>query len=212
MIEVEEQVSAVARTVGSRVLEAGEARTVTIAQTYRATVDELWDACTDAERIPRWFLPIEGDLRVGGRYQLEGNAGGTILTCDPPKAFTATWEYGGDVTWIEVRISPDGDGARLELEHIAHVDDERALEFGPGAVGMGWDLGFIGLALHLGGADVVDPQEVMAWTTSADGRRFMALSSEAWYEANVAAGTDAAVARASADRCLAAYLGDEPHD
>jgi uncharacterized protein YndB with AHSA1/START domain len=212
MIEVEEQVSAVARAVGSRVLEAGEARTVTIAQTYRATVDELWDACTDAERIPRWFLPIEGDLRVGGRYQLEGNAGGTILTCDPPKAFTATWEYGGDVTWIEVRISPDGDGARLELEHIAHVDDERALEFGPGAVGMGWDLGFIGLALHLGGADVVDPQEVMAWTTSADGRRFMALSSEAWYEANVAAGTDAAVARASADRCLAAYLGDEPHD
>jgi uncharacterized protein YndB with AHSA1/START domain len=212
MIEVEEQVSSVARAVGSRVLEAGEARTVTIAQTYRATVDELWDACTDAERIPRWFLPIEGDLRVGGRYQLEGNAGGTILTCDPPKAFTATWEYGGDVTWIEVRISPDGDGARLELEHIAHVDDERALEFGPGAVGMGWDLGFIGLALHLGGADVVDPQEVMAWTTSADGRRFMALSSEAWYEANVAAGTDAAVARASADRCLAAYLGDEPHD
>ena len=61
MIEVEEQVSAVARTVGSRVLEAGAARTVTIAQTYRATVDELWDACTSAERIPRWFLPIDGD-------------------------------------------------------------------------------------------------------------------------------------------------------
>lgn len=38
----------------------------------------MWDACTDPERIPRWFLPISGDLRLNGRYQLEGNAGGAI--------------------------------------------------------------------------------------------------------------------------------------
>ena len=27
--------------------------------------------------FPRWFLPISGELRLGGRYQLTGNAGGT---------------------------------------------------------------------------------------------------------------------------------------
>jgi uncharacterized protein YndB with AHSA1/START domain len=85
----------------------------------------VWDACTNPERIPRWFLPISGELRVGGRYQLEGTAGGTIERCDPPRSFAATWEYGGDVTWIELQLSPEPDGrTRLQLEHIAPLDDE----------------------------------------------------------------------------------------
>ncbi|WP_308168107.1 hypothetical protein [Nonomuraea sp. NEAU-A123] len=45
----------------------------------------MWDACTSAEHIPRWFLPIEGDLRAGGCYRLEGNAGGEVLACEPPR-------------------------------------------------------------------------------------------------------------------------------
>jgi hypothetical protein len=27
----------------------------------------------------RWFLPVTGDLRVGGRFQLEGNAGAAAI-------------------------------------------------------------------------------------------------------------------------------------
>ena len=142
MIEVDEQVNAVRRTVGRRTLEAGEARTVTISRSYAADQADVWDAVTNAERIPRWFLPVTGDLRLGGRYQLEGNAGGTIESCDPPNGFTATWEYGGEVSWIEVRLTEEGpDRTQLVLEHIAHVDDERWTQFGPGAVGVGWDLG-----------------------------------------------------------------------
>ena len=102
MIDVNHQINAVRRTVGSRVLEAGEARVVTLSQSYPTDAADLWDACTNIERIPRWFLPISGDLKLGGQYQLEGNASGTILTCDPPRAFSATWEYGGAVSWIEV--------------------------------------------------------------------------------------------------------------
>jgi len=91
MIEVEGQINAVQRRVGTRVLEAGEARTVTVSQTYDATVEDVWDACTNPERIPRWFLPISGDLRPGGRYELKGNASGTVQECDPPNSFAATW-------------------------------------------------------------------------------------------------------------------------
>ena len=116
MIDVNHQISAVRRTVGSRVLEAGEARVVTVSQSYATDAADLWDACTNIERIPRWFLPITGDLKVGGQYQLEGNASGTILTCDPPRAFTATWEYGGAVSWIEVHVTDQGpDEARLRV-------------------------------------------------------------------------------------------------
>ena len=108
MIDVDHQINAVRRTVGDRTLEAGEARVVTISQSYDTDAADLWDACTNIDRIPRWFLPITGDLRVGGHYQLDGNANGTILTCDPPREFTATWECGDDVSWIEVRIARRG--------------------------------------------------------------------------------------------------------
>ena len=46
--------------------------------------------------------------------------------CDPPHSFAATWEYGGEVSWIELRLAPAADGGtRCELVHIAHVNDER---------------------------------------------------------------------------------------
>ncbi|MFF5174669.1 SRPBCC family protein [Micromonospora sp. NPDC000089] len=209
MIDTSHQISAVRRTVGGRTLDAGEARVLTISQTYDAPLEDVWDACTSAERIPRWFLPISGDLRLHGRYQFEGNAGGVVERCDPPHSFAATWEFGGEVSWIEVRLTPDGDGrTRFTLEHVAHVDDQRWAEFGPGAVGVGWDSGLLGLASHLADdGSGVTPETAAAWMGSADGRRFMTASSEAWREASVAAGTDPEQARAAADRTTAAYTG-----
>lgn len=204
MIDVSHQISAVRRTLGDRVLEGKEARVLTIGQVYDTDVDDLWDACTNPERIPRWFLPVSGELKVGGKYQFEGNAGGTVERCDPPKSFAATWEFGGNVSWIEVRLTPEGSGTRFELEHVAHVD-ERWDEFGPGAVGIGWDSGLVGLTLHLASGEAVAPEAGMAWMMSPEGVRFMTESSEAWYEADVAAGADPAEARARADRTLKAY-------
>lgn len=219
MVDVAQQINAVRRSVGSRVLEAGEARIVAISQTYDAPIEDVWDACTNPQRIPRWFLPISGDLRLHGRYQLEGNAGGTIERCDPPHSFAATWEYGGDVSWVEVHLSAEPGGrTRFELEHVAHVDDERWAEFGPGAVGVGWDSAVLGLALHLSsqaasgsspqgasGNGTLGPQEAPAWMASEEGRRFMTLSSQRWGEASIAAGTSEPEARAAAERTTAAY-------
>ncbi|WP_248958045.1 SRPBCC family protein [Sphaerisporangium perillae] len=210
MIDVTQQINAVRRQVGSRTLEAGEARSVTISQTYDTTVEDLWDACTDAERIARWFLPISGDLRLHGRYQFEGNAGGVVERCDPPKSFAATWEFGGDTSWIEVRLSPEPDGrARFELEHTAIVGAHWG-EFGPGAVGIGWEMGLMGLALHLSSGQAVDLEAGAAWAASDEGRLFMTLSGERWGDADAAAGTDEAVARAAAERTIAAYTAAPP--
>ncbi len=208
MIDVFHEINAVRRQVGSRPLEAGAARVITISRTYDADVADVWDACTNAERIPRWFLPITGDLWVGGRYQLTGNAGGTIERCDPPKSFGATWEYGGEVSWIELRLAADpAGGTRFELEHVAHVDDERWAQFGPGAAGVGWDLGLLGLGMHLASGAAVDPAQFEAWSGSDEGKRFIALSSDGWFAAAVADGGDEAAARAAADRTTAFYTG-----
>ncbi|KUI43316.1 polyketide cyclase [Mycobacterium sp. GA-1199] len=208
-IDVDHQINSVARTVGKRTIDAGEAHVVTIKQNYDTDQADLWDAVTNIERIPRWLMPISGDLEVGGSYQLHGNAGGTILTCDPPKSFTATWEYGGNTSWIEVHVrDQSADRAQLVIEHIAVVGDEISLQFGPGAVGIGWDSMVLGLALHLSTGEAVDPEFGEQWVATDEGRRFLALSNDAWYEANIASGADPIAAREAADRCLKTYYGE----
>jgi len=209
MINVTQEINRVERRVGRRTLEVGEARTVTIARVYDTPPEDLWDACTNPERISRWFLPVSGDLRLGGRYAFEGNASGTIERCEPPHDLAATWEYGGQTSWVELRLTPEPGGrTRFALDHIAHVDDEVWAQFGPGAVGVGWDGGVLGLTLHLaGGAELPDRGAVEAWQASDEGRRFMTLSSERWAEAAIAAGADPEAARAAAGRTTDAYTG-----
>jgi len=209
-IDVETHINAIRREVGDRVLEAGTARVLKVSRDYRDPVEDVWDALTDPERIPRWFLPIEGDLRVGGRYQLKGNAGGAIEACDPPRSFSTTWEYNDAVTWLTVTLeAKDTGGTRFVLEHFALADDERAQEFwdqyGPGAVGVGWDGAVLGLTLYL---ETGEPNpDAEAWAMSEDGKRFSALSSEAWGEAAVAWGTDAEWAKGAVARTTAFYTG-----
>ncbi|QKG20297.1 SRPBCC family protein [Actinomadura verrucosospora] len=207
MIEVSGQIDDVRRRVGDREMEAGTARSVVISQTYGAPVEDVWDAVTNAERIPRWFMPVSGDLRLGGRYQLQGNAGGTVERCDPPKSFFATWEFAGQTSWIEVRLTPeDGDRTRFELEHITHVDDHWE-QFGPGAVGIGWDMGLLGLSLYISAREESPAELGVEWQTSPEALDFTRRLAERWYQADVASGTPEADARARADRTRAAYTG-----
>lgn len=208
--DVARYIGSASRAVQDREHNGKPARAVVIGRNFDTTVDDAWDAVTNAERIPRWFLPVTGELREGGRFQLKGNAGGTITSCDPPRRFEATWEYGGDTSWIIVSVSEaPGGRALVELEHIAHVDDAKYKEFGPGAVGVGWDMGFVGLYLHLTpGRPAVDPKQAMAWFGSPQGKEFVKLSSDDWGRANIASGADEAAARESAERTRAAYTGE----
>jgi uncharacterized protein YndB with AHSA1/START domain len=199
------------RRVENRDHEGKTALVAVLARTYDTSVEDLWNAITTPDRLVRWFLPLEGDLRVGGRYQLKGNAGGTITRCEPPQALDVTWEFGGGTSWVNVRLAREGQGTRLTLEHIAHRDgigEEHLKKFGPGAVGIGWDLTLHGLGLHVGEpGTAVDPADAQAWTMSPEGKAFMRASGDAWGEAHAASGEDAAEARAKAERTIAAYTG-----
>jgi uncharacterized protein YndB with AHSA1/START domain len=209
MTDVRQHITTVRRALGTRTLEAGEARVQTISQVYDTDLDDMWDVVTNPARIARWFLPVEGELKLGGHYQLKGNAGGTVTSCDPPNGYAATWEAGGMVSWIEVRLTPEGaDRTRFELEHVAHVDDNMWEQFGSGATGLGWDSGFWGLAKHLSDPSAVpDNEDVAAWVASEEGRVMLRLSADGWAEAEIAAGGDPAAARRHADTSYAAYTG-----
>ena len=192
MKDLIEQLHAVRREVGTGSLPAGAAKTVSLRRAYPADIEDVWDALTDPERIVRWFLPVSGDLRLGGHYQLEGNAGGEIRVCEPPRRLQVTWIFGDapgpeDSSIVEVRLQPTDDGTLLELEHVAVVPPEFWDQFGPGSVGVGWDLSLIGLAMHLAGeerGELADLERDPAM------RECMTESSNLWGAAYAASGAD----------------------
>jgi hypothetical protein len=119
-----------------------------------------------------------------------------------------TWEFGGQVSWVQARLTELSDGGTsLRLEHIAHVPDDLWNQYGPGAVGVGWDLALLGLGYHLGTAAAVDPKQAEEWPTTEDGKDFVSRSSDEWARASIAAGTPEAEAREAAGRTTAFYTG-----
>ncbi len=129
-----------------------EDRKLVVRRHYKADREDVWDAITTPERLVRWFLPISGDLRPGGRYQLEGNAGGQVVRCDRPSQIGLTWEMGGGVTEVVVRLEADGDSTVLTLSH-SPVPGELITNASPTmwGLGAGWEMGLDALGRFLSG-------------------------------------------------------------
>jgi hypothetical protein len=154
---------------------------------------------------------VTGDFKLGGKYQVEGNAGGTVTTCEPEKKLALTWEFMGGMSWVTLTLAPEGEGTRLELEHVAPIDPHWQ-QFGPGAVGVGWDLSFLGLAAHLArpGEDV--RAEGLGWEVSDEARSLVRAASDDWGRAAIAAGEDRDAALAAAEATRKFYSGEVPMD
>lgn len=194
MTDILSELAAVHRETGSRTARAAsgtevDARTVVLRRRYDTTAADLWDAVTDPERLRRWFVPVTGDLRLGGRYQVQGNAGGEIVRCEPPSRLTLTWFMGepkdDEFSQVDVELSEVDGGTTLTLTHVATPPPEFWTQFGPGAVGVGWDLTLLGLAGHVRGEDFGDHE---AFERSPEARQFMTDSAAAWGSAMTAAG------------------------
>ena len=206
--ELKSHLRALKRSVVYLEHDGKPASAVTLARSFETSVEDLWDAVTNAERIPRWFAVVSGELALGGRYQIEGNASGSVTACEPLAHYALTWEFAGDVSWVEVRLADTGSGsAQLSLTHTALLSPFWD-QYGPGAVGVGWEMGFLGLALHLAQPDWPKPDE-MEFATSADGKAFIAGSSDGWAQASIAAGTDPEAAHTAARNTTAFYTGEQ---
>jgi uncharacterized protein YndB with AHSA1/START domain len=138
-IDVIRVIGAVTRELSTRDKDGSPARVPVATRAYDATREDLWDAFTNPERIPR-------------------------------------------VT-VELSATPDG-AAVLWFEHMAHVPDEFREQYGPGAVGVGWDQALLGLEWHTTG-NTVDPESAVAWLSSEEGRSFVHHSSQAWCHASM---------------------------
>lgn len=205
-VDIDGHMREIERTVTPLEIEGRRAFDVRLARSIGAAVGDAWDAATSAARIPRWFLPITGELALGGRFQLEGQAGGEVTACEPGSRVAVTWEFAGDVSWVEARLEDAGGGrTRLTLSH-RQLHSPFWDHYGPGATGVGWETAMMGLAMHLEQPDepLPDPE---AFLTSDEGRALVAACSEAWGRAAVAAGEDAGAADLAARRTAAFYTG-----
>ncbi|MEU6716494.1 SRPBCC family protein [Nonomuraea sp. NPDC046802] len=190
-----------------REVTTGARKNMLLRRHYDADIEDVWQACTEAERLARWFLPVTGDLRLGGTYQLQGNAGGEILRCEPPHVLRVSWLFGENPGFseVEVRLSAKDGGTLFELHHTAEVPQEMWTRYGPGSVGVGWDLSLLGLALYLSGGAKVDEE---TFHETVEGRRFITGSGRAWGAAQQAAGDPPDHVAAGVAATIAFYAPD----
>ena len=109
-----------------------------ITRTLAFPVDRVWGAMTDPVALAAWFWPqrfnptAEVDLRVGGRYRIDGPAAGMAVsgeyvTVEPPHKLVFTWAWDGedDETLVTVDLTATADGTELSLRHERFVGDEQ---------------------------------------------------------------------------------------
>ena len=203
IIDIAEQIGAISRQVEQQPGESGEIVTVTMERRYPAEVADVWQAMTDPERMHRWFLPITGDLRQGGNFQLEGNASGDILTCEPPRHLVVT--FGAETSIVDVVLSGDAEETLLKLTHSVPLE-LAGTTAGALYVGPGWDGALLGLALYLKGEVSDDP---VAAANSPEAQDFNVKSIEEWVSAIEASGTSDADAIAAAQQVSLAQFAPD---
>jgi uncharacterized protein YndB with AHSA1/START domain len=180
--DILDELGATDRGVTRRLDDGTEVVAVSLRRTYAASVDDVWDAVVDPERLRRWMLPVSGDLRLGGTFQLEGNVGGEIRRCERPNHLTVSW--GAPNSVVDLRLTAEGEGTVLELEHSVPLELAQSAA-GALFVGPGWDVTVVALADYLRGVVVEDPA---AWENAVEVQRYSERTIAAWIEVATAAG------------------------
>jgi uncharacterized protein YndB with AHSA1/START domain len=171
--------------VDREVVRGDDQITLRMRRRYDGSAADVWDAITTADRLARWFAPVSGDLREGGKFEVKDQAAGSILRCDPPRLLKVT--YGGEASIVEVRLEADGDATALTLEHSVPLEFAGS---GAGALfaGPGWDVAFLALGLHLAG-EFPGEDDPAAWESTIEVQRYSRQVIDAWAEAASATAT-----------------------
>ena len=131
---------------------------VRVEDVYATSIDDLWSAITQPDRLKRWIADVAGDLRVGGEFSASftshWSGTGVVEVCDAPHLLRVrTWQPGEDPTTMEAQLTSDGAGTRLVIE-------ERGLPLAEYADhGAGWQAHAEDLHAHL------EDREPRDWAT-----------------------------------------------
>lgn len=198
----------ISRRVVSFKQDSKPMRKVLLTCDFAETKKVLWQSLTDTEKLEKWFQPVTGELSLNGRFQIQDNASGSVISCQEGESFSITWEFAGDISWVDVSLVELEDGSvRLSISHTMNFT-EHWTHYGPGATGVGWELSLYGLAFFLLYPDEYKFDE-MEFVSSPTGRSVIEGSSEGWAEAGIASGIEPTHAHQAAKRTTVFYTGVE---
>ncbi|SCF24139.1 SRPBCC family protein [Micromonospora mirobrigensis] len=133
---------------------------VRVEDVYDTHIDDLWEACTNPERLARWIAKVSGDLRVGGSIHAVFTSTWTgparIDACEKPHHLLLTTEPDTeDEAQIEAWLTEEGHRTRLVVEERG-LPRERLYFYGAG-----WQAHLEDLARSLRGETAAGPD---SWT------------------------------------------------
>ncbi len=74
-----------------RLARDGDAVSVEFDRRYATDAADLWQICTEPDRLARWFAPVSGDLRPGGSFVIHFDDDDTpqcrVVGCEAPTRF-----------------------------------------------------------------------------------------------------------------------------
>ena len=143
-----------------RIERHGDEAAVVFDRHYATSPEDLWQACTDPERLARWFAPVTGDLRPGGAFTIHFDDDDSptchVRSCEAPALLVWEWPVRDVQTVVTVQVGADGAGARLRLRH-----ERLAADHVP-AYAAGWDTYVRALEAHVDGTRV--PEWDVTWS------------------------------------------------
>lgn len=115
--------SATEYAVRRRQLAAGPARCAVFRRTYQAPIHDVWQACTDPDRLRRWYAPVAGELRLGGAITQGDFGPGRVVACEPPHRLVLELGNASPATdQLELQLRDVDGWTELEFEHATTLD------------------------------------------------------------------------------------------
>lgn len=172
----------------------------------------LWPLLTRAPELARWFGPVGGELREGGRFEAPGGVTGRILQVQEPHRVRLSWEQEGLEGPLLLRLDPEDDGTtQLTLRRTVLLDAAELDRTGPGALALDWEIVLLALAAHTDGwhATCLEPVPVPTpqWQRSPQGRSMVRAWAVRWAAEAIAAGVDEDTARRGESETVRRHLG-----
>jgi uncharacterized protein YndB with AHSA1/START domain len=150
---------------------------VRVEDVYDTGIEDLWEACTEPERLARWIAHVSGDLRMGGAIDVVFTstwAGtGRVEVCEAPEHLLLRMQPGTEEEGeLEAWLTEEGSRTRLVVEERGLPMDSLYLH------GAGWQAHLEDLGQSLTAGATAHPD---GWSSESPSpawqRRWDALSS-----------------------------------
>jgi uncharacterized protein YndB with AHSA1/START domain len=109
------------KTIGTMRAIDEQRGAIRVEDVYDTDIDDLWDACTEPDRLARWIAEVSGDLHVGGTFHASFTSTwtgpGRVDVCELPHHLLLMMEPGTeDEAQIEVWLTAEENKTRLVVE------------------------------------------------------------------------------------------------